>query len=706
MLEITKKLQEQFDVISASGKLYKADISGDKVWEIYLDTLNKVHGRSFRDPESSYYNCNFCKAFLRRYGNIVAIIDNKIVTLFDVAIGEEYKETVKALSDAIAAAGIKDIFLESFEHLNKLRKRNKKDATFEFGTLKNVKRYNKEEAGKFGVVTTGQIVTFDHMSITVDKKFVNTTANSVETIQGTYRDARNLFKRCMEEIPLDTLELVRDLINQDSLLNGKPHLVKVEAIIKKKKEYEALGRPSRQVLSNWCWEASRDFQYARFKNELIGVLCSDLSLGEEINKACESWNKRVDPVNYMKAKSPITKSQIKLAEKFVAENGYIESFRRRFATVADIRVTEIKHINNETASPIISIFDKVTPTKASRHSKNKFDKVDEVTIAEFMKDVLPTATRVELYLLPKYANNIVSLTTSCQDSKGIFKWDNNYSWTYKGNLAGHSQIKQAVKLAGGNVSGILNARLAWNEDGGRDGSDLDIWAQEPDGTRIGYSTPHRKPRRSPMTGQLDVDNMDPNGKIAVENITWTDPNRMEDGTYSIWVNGYSIRASNGFTVEIEVDGDTYTYAYPTPVKSNQNVKVAKVSLKDGVFTVKDILPSQQTSKDICELETNQFHKVDLVCLSPNHWGDNNVGNKHHFFMLDGAKISEPTVSFHTENLEPELAKHRKVIEALSMTCMLEPEEKHLVGLGFNATVRNDVILKVKGNFERVLKVKF
>jgi hypothetical protein len=27
----------------------------------------------------------------------------------------------------------------------------------------------------------------------------------------------------------------------------------------------------------------------------------------------------------------------------------------------------------------------------------------------------------------------------------MFKWNNNFSWTFNGNLAGKSQIKQAVK---------------------------------------------------------------------------------------------------------------------------------------------------------------------------------------------------------------------------------------------------------------------
>jgi hypothetical protein len=106
------------------------------------------------------------------------------------------------------------------------------------------------------------------------------------------------------------------------------------------------------------------------------------------------------------------------------------------------------------------------------------------------------------------------------------------------------------------------------------------------------------------------------------------------------------------------------------------------------------------------LETNQFHKVNLVCLSPNHWEDNSVGNKHYFFMLDGCKCPTAIRGFHNENLLPELAQHRMVLEVLGATNMIEPAKKQLSGLGFNATVRDELIVKLQGTHKRMMKIKF
>jgi len=203
---------------------------------------------------------------------------------------------------------------------------------------------------------------------------------------------------------------------------------------------------------------------------------------------------------------------------------------------------------------------------------------------------------------------------------------------------------------------------------------------------------------------LYLDITKPSGKMAIENIYFVDSKYMKDGKYKFWVNQYSFRNSQGFKAEIEFNGETYYYEYNNPVQGN--VMVAEVTLKNGDFSINHFLPETHTSKELYGLSTEQFHKVNLVCLSPNHWDDNNVGNKHYFFMLDGCKCDSPIRSFHAENLIPELAKHRKVLEVLGNTTMIQPTEKQLSGLGFNATVKDELIVRLQGSFKRTIKIKF
>ena len=709
MKNFQKLMQNKFAEMMQTGKLFRVQLTGNEIWEMYINAFPDEQNPVFRAPDSSIHNCNHCKNFIRRYGNIVAIDANyNVVSMFDVDADSEYLQSAKAISNAVKESKVVEVFFETFAELNKLpyESCSKSNAVFQLGTISNTKRYTKEEAERYGVVRADEIRTFNHLALSLDKQFVDFSGNSVESIMGGFRDAKNVFQRAMETISLDTLNLVKDLINQGSLLDGNTHLFKLDTIIPLKREYDTLPATAR---GNWCWVKSYKFNLAKFRNELIGVLCSELSEGEELNKAVQSWNKRVDPVNYMKTTAPITKRQIEEARKFVEENGYTESFNRRFATIDDIKVSEILHSNignGEIKS--VSIFDGVK-SNSTRHKRNEFDGIEEVGIEKFMKDILPTCTSVEAYLSNLHDGNLVSLTTAnIKESKPIFKWSNNYSWTFNGNLAGKSQIKDAVKTAGGRVDGVLRFSMIWNDGDGKDNSDLDAWCEQPDRVRIGYSQNYRADRgnqRTDMSGQLDLDNTNPSGKLAIENIYFADLRKMGNGVFKFWVNQYREHNSQGFKAEIEFNGETYTYEYNRAVHGN--IHVAEVTLKDGAFSIKHILPeSAVTSKVLYGLESNQFHKVNLVCLSPNHWNGETIGNKHYFFMLENCKSPVAIRGFHNENLLPELAEHRKVLEVLGTTNMIESTDGQLSGLGFNATVRDELIVKLQGTHKRMVRVKF
>ena len=698
MENFNKLIQAQFNKMCKTGKLFRSKVTGQEVWDKYLGSFED--DPIFRDPESSSHNCNLCKNFIRRYGNIIAIDENyKIMTIWDVNPDDVYKPSAKAISKLLKSKPVLDVFFETFDELNSLpyESCNKTQPLYKLGMSHNVKRYTKEEAEKFGVVKPNEIRTFHHMYLSIPTEFVNKSGSSVESLQGTYRAAKDVFTRGMEEISFDTLTLVKDLIIQKSLLDGQTHLFKVEKMIELKKEFDLISPENR---NNWCWLNSYNNQFAKFRNELIGTLCSDLSQGMDLNTACQTWNKRVDPANYMKASAPITKRQIEEAQKFVEENDYVESFNRRFATIEDIKASEILHMNSGKGElKEVSIFDSIKST-STRHKKAEFDKVEEVSIDTFMKDILPTCTSVEAYLENRLEGNMVSLTTSkVKESKPIFKWTNNYSWTFNGNLAGKSMIKENVKSAGGKIDGLLRCSLQWNDEDTKGIVDFDLHCQESDGSHINYSD-----KRSNVTnGWLDVDMIRPS-KIGIENITWQ--KKLPDMKYKFFVKNFCGSSNTGFKVEIEFDGNVFNYHYQNPVAGKQNIEVATVTVKKGVISIVHHLPESSNSREIYGLPTNEFHKINLICLSPNHWDENNVGNKHYFFMLNECKCPTSIRSFHAENLIPQLAQHRKVLEVLGNSTMISPADKQLSGLGFNATVHDELIVRLQGSFKRVIKIKF
>ena len=133
-------------------------------------------------------------------------------------------------------------------------------------------------------------------------------------------------------------------------------------------------------------------------------------------------------------------------------------------------------------------------------------------------------------------------------------------------------------------------------------------------------------------------------------------------------------------------------------------------VKDGV--VESVEPGDPaiTAANVSQkkwgLTTEQYVKVSAVTLSPNYWGDNAVGNKHTFFVVEGAKNDEATRGFYNEFLHPRLEPHRKVFEVIGDKTKCAPTDGQLSGLGFSSTKRESFIVRAhQGKRQRVFNVR-
>lgn len=705
MKNLIKLLQVQFDTMCLTGKLFRSNVSGEDLWNAYLKAFLPENNKVFRDPESSEHNCNHCKNFIRRYGDIVAINnDGDLVSMFDVNASEEYDKPMKKLSEMLKTSKIANVFFETFDGLNSLpyEKCNITNSVFALGIPVNYKQYTAVETAKFGVVNDKDVYSFHHFAINIPADFVDKTGKSIAAIMGEYSSNYDVFKRTMEEISVDSLILTRDLINQDSLMNSTKHLSVLNEFIDLRKEYN--GKDT------WLWIKSYELGgKSKLINSSIGEFIKMVNEGENLDIACLKYNKMVDPTNYMKATAPITEAQKRRFVDEITELGLEQSFIRRLATLDDIKASEILHKDIDKATNTqISIFDGLKTTK-SRYKRSEFDRVDEVHIDKFMSDILPTLSGggIEVYLEPKHSGNLCNITMPVnKDAKNFFKYNSGFNVTFNGNLAGKSEIKEAVKTAGGKVDGVLRFSIMWSGDG-VDNSDLDAHCCEPNNIEIDF----RSPRSHRTDGNLDIDIRNPlleMPKGAVENITYPSLNKMVNGTYKFFIHQYASRNSRGFKAEIEFDGELYSYEYNVPVHGN--VAVANVTFKNGKFSIEHELPPIEgigSFSELWSLEPNNFHKVNLVCLSPNYWNDDKVGNKYFMFMLQGAKNPNKVRGFHNEHILPELLQHHKrCLDYFGNVTLCDPIDNQLAGLGFNATVRDELIVKLTGTFKRVIKIKF
>lgn len=679
-VEMRDKLIEHFnEMVKDVTHLFEVNVDKDEMWNLYLNSFPAGTNEIYR--ERRWHDCSCCRQFIKTVGNTVVIKDNKVTTIWDFRTNDStYQPVLNALSAFIKSHAVSDIYVSKFKKI---------------GTMSN---YEEME--------NGFMHEWSHFFLELPDKFVDRSSRSEGDIKGGFRDTRNVFKRSLDEISMDALDTILELITSNTLYKGEEWKGALTEFRKYKVAYDKLTTDEEK--NNYAWEQSVKVGIAigRIRNHSIGTLLVNVSEGMDLDTAVRKYEQIVAPSNYKRPKEIFTKKMLEDAKKTITELGYMDSLSRRFATLDDITVNNILFSNKDSAKRIggmDNIFGEMEKEVVS--NPKKFSKVEEIAVDKFVSDVLPTASEVEVYLENKHTNNMVSLIApENKDAKTMFKWNNNFGWAYAGNMT--DSMKERVKAAGGKVDGDLRFSIQWNEDG-KDSCDLDAHCKEADGYEI-YFGSAKKPSFSHTKGQLDVDIITPGRNIAVENITWADRRTMKAGKYLFFVHQYSGSVRNGFRAEIEFDGQIYSFDYNKSMRTGENVQVAEVTLNaNGTFTIKELLPSNVSSKDIWNVKTNQFIPVSVVMYSPNYWDEQDgIGHRHYFFMLKDCINPESPNGFYNEFLKNELESHKRVFAALGSKMRVKDVDDQLSGIGFSATKRDELIVKVKGNTERVLKIKF
>lgn len=686
--DFVKAIQKNLQQMSKdSSRLFTVNVDTEELYNLYLDSFPAGTNEIYRERRE--YDCSCCRHFIRDVGNVVSIKNGELHTIWGInpVSDDKYNVVAAALDAYVKQKAVLGVFL----------KKEKRIGTPE----------NRE------MLPTGKINKYEHFfvdlpEICIFKEYYGYT---LEGDLSQFRDIRNVFKRSLDEISKEAVDTVLELIAQNSLYKGAEWKKQLAEFKNYQKEYGKLTDEQKEL---WIWEKSiaAGAVIGKIRNHSIGTLLVNISEGMDLDLAVRKYEQIVAPVNYKRPKAIFTKKMLEDAKKTITELGYMDSLQRRFATLDDITVNNILFSNKDAAKRItgaMDLFDEMEQDVAI--DPKRFSKVEEISAEDFIKNVLPVAKELEVYLENKHIQNMVSLIApEVAAAKTMFKWNNGMSWAYTGNIT-DSDIKENVKAAGGSVAGVVRFSIQWNDKDGKDNSDLDAHCIEPKGGEHIYFGCRKSLR---TRGELDIDITQPvdqcrasNG-VAVENITYPSKEYMIPGTYKFFVNQFAYRGSQGFKAEIEVNGEIHSYEYNAPVRGN--VDVAEVILdQSGNFKVVDKLPGNcaTISKDVWGIKTLQFTPVSVVCYSPNYWDEQKgIGHQHLFFMLKDCINPEEPNGYYNEFLKPELEQHRRVFEALGAKAHVKDVDDQLSGVGFSLTKRNDLIIKVKGATERVVKVKF
>lgn len=678
--EFKAEFQKHFNQLVADADcLFEVEVEKSELWDLYLNSFPAGTNPIYR--ERTEHDCSCCRHFIREIGAMVAIRDNQIHTIWDFDTGDStYQPVVDALDSFVKSKAVNGVYISKEKHI---------------GTDKNHE-----------ITPSGEVLTWEHFYAELPKKHVYCGHKSTGDLQNEYRTNKEVFKRSLDEITDEAVATVLELITSNTLYRGAEWKSPLEKFADYKRRYNALTDDAKNNFA-WAESVNAGVSVAKIRNHSIGTLLVNISEGEDLDTAVRKYEAIVAPANYKRPKAIFTKKMLEEARDKITELGYLDSLSRRFATLDDITVNNILFSNRDSAKRIHGagdVFDSMMGE--AKTSPKKFSRVEEIAADKFVSEVLPTAQEVEVYFENKHASNMVSLIApGVEGSKPMFKWGNGFSWAYTGNMT-DSMMKERVKAAGGNVDGVLRFSIQWNDTSTYSPNDVDAHCIEPSGNHIYFAE-----RINHITGgELDVDIRHPfEGKAAVENITWGNKLKMRPGVYQFFVHQFANRGGkDGFRAEIEFDGQIYSFNYDKELRQDEKIRVADVQLSaDGNFTIKEHLSSSASSKDVWSIKTNNFVPVSVVMFSPNYWDEQTgIGNKHYFFMLKGCVNPERPNGFYNEYLKDELITHKRVFEALGGKMAVASLDDQLSGIGFSSTKRNELIVKVKGQTERIMKIKF
>lgn len=680
-----RMVADSFQDLVHNNAIFVADLDGDELWSTYLASFPEGTDPIFKTRTE--HDCSCCKQFIRRAGCVVAISGGKVRTVWDHAserAPEHFSIVASALQKAVSSVGVRDIFRVGKNEV-------------QFGAQQT--RSLDEE--------TQKALTWNHFYTgEIPRSF---RADLPDTDRGNYRTTVQVFERGLVELTPDAVSTVLSLIENNNLYRGEEHKHAVVEFQKMQRNFLAI-EPRGNARSLFVW-SNAGSPASRFRNTVIGTLVQELSEGKELEQAVSSFETKVAPQNYKRTTALITPAMVKKAMETIEVLGLEQALERRFAVISDVSVNDVKWVDGA-ARPLMkggSIGEVLMKhAKATKSHTKDEERAEDISLEDFMTRVLPEAQGLELFFTGRHLGNLMALTAPVHpEPKQLFRWNNDFAWSYGGNVA--DSIRERVKKAGGKVDGaILRVSLSWfNYD------DLDLHIHEPLGRGVRSMWDHifYGNKRGASGGILDVD-MNAGGgttREPVENVVWA--NRPPDGPYRVVVNNYSHRETSnpGFVIEVESEGKLTHYSYNKQVRNRQDIAVVTLYMKNGIIDRIEPGDPGITSANISQekwgLTTEQYVKVNTVMLSPNYWGGNAMGNKHTFFVLEGAKSDEDMRGFYNEFLHPRLEEHRKVFEVIGDKTKCRPTDGHLAGLGFSSTKKDTFLVRAQqGKKQRIFNI--
>lgn len=446
--------------LSKTGLIYHANLSSDD-----RDIVFKAYQSGFPEERRQVVNCNCCRHFLRKYGDLCTVGDDgQLQPLFwpqhmDKAprVRKEYQESVLQMRKLFGNQAVGSQFFAQ-----------------------------NNPCCMMGKPTAGG---WSHLSCRLENvPLARITAQDTKTLY-------NMLARVLEDFDMDTIATAYHHVFSDLLPYAESHKTVIAYLRDTTKELKDRKQKYSEVRNNSTLQMNLITNYActawvgcisALRGGIVGTLLESVKQGDSFDELKRKWMEKADPLSYLRPTAAPTLGNLKTAEKTFEQLGYTSYDLGRVYLTADqipksailwntAGSTKTNTSSDPSSMPLFGhlvkkpVSLKITSDSAALPSKS-------ISFRHFALQVIPTARAVDVKITSKISATF--FTNGRVNSKPLMNFHsetNTAAWYVWG---GDMKPERASLTAGWERAiSIITFPYMWEDIAPKDALDRDKFEQ-------------------------------------------------------------------------------------------------------------------------------------------------------------------------------------------------------------------------------------
>lgn len=380
------------------------------LFEFFLSELPRA--------DRQVHECQTCRSFFKHYGNLVTI-DERGRTHSVMFDGEDisgyYEDVMATLGDHVESTRVNGVFYS--EEL----------------------RWGKPKTGLW-----------THMAVTPPSRLVHTPfLTTAGQERAAKREDHVTLRRALTEFDAKTVGVALALLETNSLYRAEKVIGPARWLRQVIDEQASAKNKTRRLNLLWRAVASAPNGWAKPRGTMIGTLLEDLKSGAPFKDVKARFADKMDPTKHQRPQKAPSNGQIIQAERIIKRLAAGGSLSRRYATVEELQtewvpaadVSKFKNFREGSGPKTGDLLDvgMFTHLRNGGIKKGDLDIIavggapKPITYERFLRDVVPGAEEMHLYVGRGAMNFCAYVTATDDDATPIVQWDtedlrNAFTW--------------------------------------------------------------------------------------------------------------------------------------------------------------------------------------------------------------------------------------------------------------------------------------